>query len=344
MCFKILVLCFVVLFCSVLCDSEEDDLGYSLTIGNAIDVFANYGDLSQVAQVVSADYEGYDGNEEIVPFNERNIRVFVRVTSKETTSEGITDMDVLLCETFDDLLDAYFRSFRIEGTDKPWKAFMGDWINDEIMRTMGLENDSKPDNCCYVLVKLSKRHKTVELNNINTVEPKEYIKRAIDGLNVSDVAEVRRFMKSYGTHYIDSYVTGNFIYQIFKYKRTGYNMLRAYIRLRNHGRAKPDNLRFYFSSYFLKQVGDIRIASGNKTTESWARKNLRDVQYLYSRPSLLRLYYNPVLLNKLTELMDNGALMGIGLNTLRPLFKDKYKADKYAEIVENDLQLWENNA
>lgn len=91
---------------------------------------------------------------------------------------------------------------------------MGDWINDEIMRTMGLENDSKPDNCCYVLVKLTKRLKIVELTNINTLEPKEYIKRAIERLNVSDVADVRRFMKSYGTHYIDSYVTGNFIYQV----------------------------------------------------------------------------------------------------------------------------------
>lgn len=56
------------------------------------------------------------------------------------------------------------------------------------------------------------------------------------------------------------------------------------------------------------------------------------------------MYYNPGLLSKLNELMDSGALMGIGLKTLRPIFKDQYKADKYAEIVENDLQLWENNA
>lgn len=65
--------------------------------------------------MVSADYEGYDSREEIVPFNERNIRVFLGVTSRENTREGITDMDVLLCETFDDLLDAYFRNFRIQG-------------------------------------------------------------------------------------------------------------------------------------------------------------------------------------------------------------------------------------
>lgn len=43
---------------------------------------------------------------------------------------------------------------------------------------------------------------------------KEYVNRAIEELNVTDTAEVRRFMKSYGTHYIDSYTTGNFIYQV----------------------------------------------------------------------------------------------------------------------------------
>ena len=43
-------------------------------------------------------------------------------------------------------------------------------------------------------------------------------------------------------------------------------------------------------------------------------------------------------------MLDNGALLGLGLKILRPLFKDKYKRDKYAEIVENDLKLWEVNA
>ncbi|KAJ0172629.1 hypothetical protein K1T71_011768 [Dendrolimus kikuchii] len=333
----------IVLFCG-LCNSEDGDLGYGLNIGNAIDVFANYGDLSQVTQVVSSDYEGEESKESIVPFSEKNIRVFVNVTSRITRGEGITDMDVLLCETFEDLLNVYFRNFEIEGTDKPWKAFMGDWIKDEIMRTFGIEYDLKPDNCCYVLVKLTKKHRTVQLDGLRGVGVKDYVKRAIDALNISDSSEVRRFMKSYGTHYIDSYVTGNFIYQVFKYKRTGYNMLKAYIRARTYRPSIPDNLRFYFSSYFLKQVGEIRIASGNKTIETWAKLNLRDSQYLYSRPSLLRLHYNPILVYKLNGMLDSGALLGLTLRTLTPLFRDRRKADTFAEIVENDLQLWEVNA
>lgn len=82
------------------------------------------------------------------------------------------------------------------------------------MRAFGIEYDSKPDNCCYVLVKLMKVHKSVQLDSLENVTVREYVKRAIDKLNVSDTSEIRRFMKSYGTHYIDSYVTGNFIYQV----------------------------------------------------------------------------------------------------------------------------------
>ncbi|XP_028025737.1 torso-like protein [Bombyx mandarina] len=335
-----ILLLLVLSFCTALC--IEDDIGYGLNIGNAIDLFANYGDLSQVTQVVSADYEMED--EPIIPFSEKNIRVFANVSSRIVMGDSITNIDVLLCENFEDLLNVYFQNFKIEGTSKPWKAFLGDWIHDEIMRTFGIEYDMKSDNCCYVLVKLTKKHRTVELEDLEGIRVRAYIQRAIDKLDINDPAEIRRFMKSYGTHYIESFVTGNFIYQVFKYKRSGYNRLRSYIRIRNSRPTLPDNLRFYFSSYYLKHVGDIKVASGNKTVEFWARRNLRDSQYLYSRPSLLRLYYNTNLLYQLNDMLDHGALIGLKLKTLRPMFEDSAMAEKFAEIVENDLQLWEINA
>ncbi|CAK1542587.1 unnamed protein product [Leptosia nina] len=331
----------VVFVCCGVCDSEED-LGYSLNIGHAIDVFANYGDLSQVTQVVSADYEE-DNYEPIEPFREKNIRVFENLSSIETPGDTMVSMNLQICETFEDLLRAYFKHFYIEGTDVPWKAFLGDWINDEIMRAFGIEYDPRADDCCYVLVTITKVKNRVKVNTLDTVKVKDYVQRAIDQLNATDSTEIRRFMKSYGTHYIDSYVTGNFIYQVFKYKRSGYNTLKSFIRLRERRRSNSD-LRFYFSSLFLKQVGDIRIASGNKTVEKWARNNLRDSQYLFSRPSLLRLHYNRNLAFKLNEMLDTGALLSLNLKTLKPLFKDKQMSDKFAEVVENDLKLWEVNA
>lgn len=67
-----------------------------------------------MTQVVSADYEGEEINGPI-PFSEKNIRVFVNFTSQKSYGDGITDMDIQLFETFDDLLNAYFQNFRIEG-------------------------------------------------------------------------------------------------------------------------------------------------------------------------------------------------------------------------------------
>ncbi|KAL4713446.1 hypothetical protein ACJJTC_010431 [Scirpophaga incertulas] len=228
--------------------------------------------------------------------------------------------------------------------DKTWKAFMGDWMTEEILRTLGLVDlYDKLDNCCFVLVKWTKVHTSAQLDDLSGVGVKDHVRKAVEKLNASDTAAIRKFMKSYGTHYIDSYITGDFIYQVFKYKRTGYNMLRAYMKSRTGQQNNTDSLRFYFSSYFLKQVGDIKVASGNKTIEQWARKNLKEVQYLYSRPSLLKLHYNSGLASKLNDQLDNGALLGLNLKTLRPLFKDRNKGEKFAEIVENDLLLWEVN-
>ncbi|KAJ2941210.1 hypothetical protein O0L34_g10443 [Tuta absoluta] len=296
-------------------------------------------------QVASADYEAEEEPEPIEPFREKNIRVFANVTSDESVGEPMEEMSVLLCDTFGDLLSTYFKSFSIEGTDMPWKAFMGDWIQDEIRRTFGISYDHRHDDCCYALVKMEKIEKSVKLGNLTDIGVKDYVQRAIENLNVSDSSEIRKFMKSYGTHYIDSHVTGNFIYQVFKFKRAGYHLLKSYIRQKNSRQHhKTTDLRTYFASYFLHQIGDIRVASGNKTIERWARKHLRDGQYLHSRPTLLRLRYNPVLVHKLNELLDNGALLGLSLKTLRPLFKDSYKAERYAEVVENDMKLWEINA
>ncbi|GBP71230.1 Torso-like protein [Eumeta japonica] len=255
-------------------------------------------------------------------------------------------MTFQFCDTMDDLLNVYFKDFHIEGTDKPWKVFMGDWIMDEVARALGIEYGYDADRCCYVLAKVSKTVRAVQMDNLNYGAPvKIYVKNALQNLNVSNPEEIRQFMKSYGTHYINSYMTGDAIYQVFTYKKLAYKMLKQRMRRRNaSAKLSLDDLRFYFSSYFLRQVGNVMVASGNKTLEKWARRNLRDSQYLYSRPSVLKLYYNPILAYKLKNSLDDAALLGLDLKILTPIFNSPADAFKYTEMVENDLKLWEVNA
>lgn len=76
--------------------------------------FNSYGDLSQVTQVLSADYEDEE-NVGADLFREKNIRVFENVTSTESPGDTGIDMNILLCESFEDLLTNYFQNFKIEG-------------------------------------------------------------------------------------------------------------------------------------------------------------------------------------------------------------------------------------
>lgn len=66
--------------------------------------------------MVSADYEEeYDDTESPEPFREKNIRVFLNASSKEYHGDAMVDMNILLYESFDELLDGYFQNFYIEG-------------------------------------------------------------------------------------------------------------------------------------------------------------------------------------------------------------------------------------
>lgn len=343
------LLALVVFSSRAVCDEE---LGFDLNIGNAINVFANYGDLCQVIRVISTEFD-HDSDEDTTEssekdtdtFAEKNLKVFKNATSYEVKiSDSFDDMmDIVFCDTSEELFERYFEGFQIEGTNKSWKAFMGDWDTYEILKTFGIYDISQ-DHCCYVLVKLAKTHETRQLAPLINITLKDYIQRSVDELNANNTANIRQFMKEYGTHYIESYSKGNAIYQVFKYKRARYTSIKNDIRRRGRGKKwTEDTLRYYFSSFFLKQIGNIKVASGNTTVEKWARKNLKDSQYLFSRPTLFKLYYSPILVYKLKNLLDNGALLSMKLKTLKPLFKDTEKRDKYVEIVENDLKLWETN-
>jgi torso-like protein len=43
------------------------------------------------------------------------------------------------------------------------------------------------------------------------------VAREIDKIQIGDVTSVIRFIRKYGSHYIESYVTGNALYQVLKW-------------------------------------------------------------------------------------------------------------------------------
>jgi torso-like protein len=46
------------------------------------------------------------------------------------------------------------------------------------------------------------------------LEPEELVQQEVEKVKVGDAASVNEFVRSYGSHYIASYVTGNSLYQV----------------------------------------------------------------------------------------------------------------------------------
>lgn len=99
----------------------------------------------------------------------------------------------------------------------------------------------------------------------------------------------------------------------------------------------------YFSPWYALHTGKIKVASGNRTVESWVASKLKFNSYIFQFPSLLKIYNDPKLLAYLNELLQNEALIKIDARTLVPAIKNPNKRLWFEEILYNTLNLWESN-
>lgn len=136
---------------------------------------------------------------------------------KKSVFDG--DFHMEFCDNVRQLLQAYFRDFNFERLDKPWRAFTSSWAPEALARHLGINASFVIKDHCYVLVRLSRFRETVELNvipnNINVVDD---VAKETDNIKRGDVASVLEFIRKYGSHYIHSYVTGNSLYQVFRFR------------------------------------------------------------------------------------------------------------------------------
>lgn len=196
-------------------DDVQDD---QLKVGRAIDIFTRYGYFSLSMKVVPRN----DTTNWI--FREPTIDIFNGLDAYTLHPERVPkkqrrifdgDFHMEFCDNIKQLLQAYFRDFNFEKLDKPWRAFSGSWGPETIARNLGINSSFVYKDHCYVLVRLSRFRDSVQLtripNNINLVD---VVAREIDNIRVGNVTSVLMFIRKYGSHYIDSYVTGNSLYQV----------------------------------------------------------------------------------------------------------------------------------
>lgn len=120
------------------------------------------------------------------------------------------------CDNKRQLFQAYFRDFTIEQLDSPWEAFTGGWHLEIAARKLGISSEFIKKDFCYVLVRVSRFRETGRLAREIPANQVlfEDVSQRIRNVTPGDTTATVQFMNNVGTHYINSYVTGNSLYQV----------------------------------------------------------------------------------------------------------------------------------
>lgn len=130
---------------------------------------------------------------------------------------------------------------------------------------------------------------------------------------------------------------------MYVYKRPIYQQVKQRLQTRGISHLTGDELSNYFSPWYAEHMGLIKVASGNKTLESWAALKLRKRYYIFTYPSLLKIHGDSQLLRVLNEFLTNEAILEMDMKTVLPAFKDPVKRKWFEEVLDNFLTLWESN-
>lgn len=321
-------------------------------VGTAINVFSRYGYLSISMRVIPRN----DSDRSWI-FREPTVEVFANMSNEENIKRSVNkneafkgDFHMEFCDNVIQLLQAYFRDFSVERLEKPWKAFTASWSKNIVARNLGISSsyvNNLHDNC-FVLIRVARHREVATMSSIDRMTPDEIIvddsvQKQIEDIKVGDSSSVVEFIRSFGSHYITSYVTGNALYQVFVYEPERYRIIKERLRKKGIDKIPSSELTEYFSPLNARHIGRILSASGNETVESWASRKLQMSFFPVPYPSLLKLHSNSKLLYELNGLLGNEALLRLDLKTLAPAFKDIRKRDWFHQVLDNHLRLWEVN-
>ncbi|KAG6440355.1 hypothetical protein O3G_MSEX001178, partial [Manduca sexta] len=324
----------VLLLAVALCRAATT-LDSELGVGKAINIFMRYGYLSICMRVVPRnDTEGWVFREPTVSVFRDVERFAIAPKPRQPKTLFDGDFHMEFCDNLKQLLQAYFRDFSFERLERPWRAFTAGWPTDIMARNLGINSSFINGDHCYVLVRVSRFRETAKLSDLpSNIGVEDVVFDAIQESTIGDTATIADFIRKYGSHYIASYITGNSLYQVFVFSRTAYSMIKERLKSKGVADITAKELEGYFSPWHAKHIGQIKVASGNKTVENWAMKRLRVHYYIFSYPSLLKLHGEPTLLRNLDSLLGNEALLQLELKTLSPAFKDSKKKKWFEEVI-----------
>ncbi|XP_057340998.1 torso-like protein [Microplitis mediator] len=306
-----------------------------LKIGNAINIFKFNGILTITMRVLPKNDSNWIFRQPSLEiFNQ--VDIVLRRPNKANEFDG--DFHMEFCDNLDQLFKAYFRNFTIEGTDNPSHFIMGALSKAKIAKYFGIR-ESLVTNYSYVLIRISRFRKGEKLSGRTTLQLNEEVFKQLNNVTIGDSTSTINFIKNSGSHYIESFITGNSLFQVFVYKPEVYQKIKRYFEFYGISELSNEAVINYFSPDYAEYMGTIKTASGNSTVENWASENLYFPRHISSNKNILSIYGNAVLLEQLNELLLNEALLQLTLKMFASFFEDDELADWFKEYVVNCLKL-----
>ncbi|XP_052132352.1 torso-like protein [Frankliniella occidentalis] len=334
----------------LLCSAARAAAASSLHTGAAINVFSRYGYFAISMRVVPRN------ETDRWIFREPSVNVFKNITAlpprlpsaaarhngRVPVFEG--DFHMEFCDNLRQLLQAYFRDFQVERLERPWSAFTASWSRNAMAKHLGLNATYVAGSHCYVLVRVARHRESGRMAPAQPGVPVEdFVAKDRDLVVPGDTESVVEWVKSFGSHYVTSYVTGNSLYQVFVYTPHIYRRIKERLKTQGVAALSAVELASYFSPWYAEHMGRIQSASGNYTVEAWAASQLLVKFYFFTYPSLIKLHGDVGLLKTLDGLLQNEAVLQLDLRTLAPVFQSPERRHWFNEVVDNQLKLWEVN-
>ncbi|KAF6216682.1 hypothetical protein GE061_001028 [Apolygus lucorum] len=307
-------------------------------VGSAVNILKNFGDLDLEFRVTPRN------DTEPWMFNSDPIYVLKDIVVKRTSFQGsIGQFRMEMCRGKDELLDSFFRHVSIEGVQQPWRAFSRGWSIAKEPRTLGVASALSYE-VGYILLKLDLKRDEVLITN-DDIELNCQAKEKFDKIIVNDTESVTEFQKTFGTHYIHSYSTGNSLFQVLAYRMSNFDYLERKLSSVGASNMTFAHLGKFFSPLYAKEIGQVMMTSGNFDATVWAngllaRKHGKD-DTKYS--SLFSLMWRPWLLDQF-DTLESDAITSLELKWLDRAFSEQSdRREWFREFTQNRVQLNEEN-
>jgi torso-like protein len=125
-------------------------------------------------------------------------------TSADNSLPIHNEFHIDLCEDMGQLVQAYFRRFKIQGLVKPWLAFAGGWRTPSLSKYFGLDPTLVVGDYRYMLVRvLMVRNSGNAVLLPNVTYNREYAEH-VDHFRTDGDQAMYHFTNNVGTHYVSN--------------------------------------------------------------------------------------------------------------------------------------------